>query len=539
MSPVSSSDSSDKQTISRGHNASSIVIQVPEDQKPEKAHLLESNDKHTPVIYSSTKHTSRLPPLRAPPRCPPTGNTMHTSEAFLAHPEEWRDEESRDEDRQGEEGGGKEKDDPPSPSAPRLVRDLAAFWLLGFCNNFTYWVMITAAYDLLAVQEQEYGESLPPAAPNGQPLPVPWDVTARLPGWSNDSFVNTFTCNQHSTGAILVADTLPATALTLAAPLTMLTGVGLRVGLVSALCVASYLVLGLAPPTFMFLGVALASASRGFSDTTFLGYASNYHKHVLSLWSSGTGVATFVGPLLFSAMTTFGLHPRHALLTFLVVPIIIMVSFWCVLSSARPSMNHTHLERVDSAPLVYKEELESKKQKTVAVIKEKIYLFGRAQKYLLPLAVFYLIMYFTNQGLLESVYFPASHLSHAQQYSWSITVRCLGTLVSRSSHKLFLLPSSWLYCIFAVVIMAVVGTESHYHYLPSEYVIFALLLAQGLLEGAAFRTTVFTLHKETSDKEREFCLGIFPISLFLPAMLAGFASIPIHDFLCQNHVYRQ
>lgn len=47
-----------------------------------------------------------------------------------------------------------------------------------------------------------------------------------------------------------------------------------------------------------------------------------------------------------------------------------------MLSSARPSMNHAHLERVDSAPLVYEEEIESKKQKTVAVIKEKIYLFG-------------------------------------------------------------------------------------------------------------------------------------------------------------------
>lgn len=50
--------------------------------------------------------------------------------------------------------------------------------------------------------------------------------------------------------------------------------------------------------------------------------------------------------------------------------------------------------------------------------------------------------------------------------------------------------------VLQVMIMALVGTEAHYHYLPSEYVIFGLLLAQGLLEGAAFRTTVFTLHKE-------------------------------------------
>lgn len=47
--------------------------------------------------------------------------------------------------------------------------------------------------------------------------------------------------------------------------------------------------------------------------------------------------------------------------------------------------------------------------------------------------------------------------------------------------------------------MAVVGTEAHYHYLPSEYIIFALLLVQGLVEGAAFRATVFTLHKKVME----------------------------------------
>lgn len=51
-------------------------------------------------------------------------------------------------------------------------------------------------------------------------------------------------------------------------------------------------------------------------------------------------------------------------------------SFWCLLSSPPLSMDHSQLERVDSAPLVYEEEIESKKQKTVAIIKEKIYLFG-------------------------------------------------------------------------------------------------------------------------------------------------------------------
>lgn len=66
------------------------------------------------------------------------------------------------------------------------------------------------------------------------------------------------------------------------------------------------------------------------------------------------------------------------LLHWLTLPItsVIVPSFWCVLSRVQPYKVPEYLERVDSAPLVYVEEMESKKQKTAAIIKEKIYLFG-------------------------------------------------------------------------------------------------------------------------------------------------------------------
>ncbi|XP_042218051.1 battenin-like [Homarus americanus] len=460
-------------------------------------------------------------------------------------------DEKKNNEREGREKEGKEKDGdgeeycskPRSP--PRSYRDLVAYWLLGFCNNFTYWVMITAAYDLLSAESQSYTERAQ-HHPHHAFLRNLSDVTTYSPSdiipvlnESADTFISTFKCLRHSTGAILVADTLPGTALTIAAPLTLLVSVNVRVWLIGSLCVASYLTLGLAASKFVFLGVALASASRGFSDTTFLGHASHYHKHVLSLWSSGTGVATFMGPLLYSSMTTAGLDPRHSLLVFLTVPALIAISFWCVLSQHKKEHEGSDVEVQEAAGIKYVEDMENEKQKRMVLVKEKFFLFLRAQKYLLPLAVFYFVMYITNQGLLELVYFPASHLTHAQQYSWSNTIRCLGTLISRSAHKLLLLSNTWICSILAMVILVVVGMEAHYHYLPSEYIVFTLLFLQGLLEGAAFRSTIFNMHKKAIDKEREFCLGIFPVSLFLPAMLAGFTSIPIHDVLCQNHLYRQ
>ncbi|XP_047497712.1 battenin-like [Penaeus chinensis] len=441
----------------------------------------------------------------------------------------------------------------------RRYRDLLAYWLLGFCNNFTYWVMITAAYDLLTPETQQmYVERSQdqghltdlqqasfyrnPTAAQGEGGGGGGEGGGGEEGggasWPNVSsqlsVVNTFKCQRHSTGAILIADTLPATALTLAAPVVLLVAVNLRVAFICSLCVASYLTLGLAPPKFVFLGVALASASRGFSDTTFLGHASRYHKHVLSVWSSGTGIATFMGPLLYASLTTAGVDPRRALLSFLMVPAVIALSFCCVLS------NHEDRSARSDVEKVLEVERDLPKKKSMAVkIQEKLDLFMRAQKYIFPLSVFYMMMYLTNQGLLEMVFFPGSILTHAQQYSWSNTTRCLGTLISRSAHKFFLIPNAWIYNGLALAILVAVGTEAYYHYLPSEYIVFSLLFLQGLLEGAAFRTTVFRIQNKTTEKEQEFCLGVFPVSLFLPAVLAGLASLPIHDYLCANHLYAQ
>ncbi|XP_064119755.1 battenin-like isoform X2 [Macrobrachium nipponense] len=365
-------------------------------------------------------------------------------------------------------------------------RDSVAYWWLGFCNNFTYWVMITAAYDLLTPEYHQPGEGL---LLTDVVRNVSEEVTSV---WANESSPaeaeNTFTCQEQSTGAILVADTLPATVITLASPLILLWEVNIRVALVTVLCAASYLILGLAHPRHVFLGVALASASRGFSDSAFLGHASHYPKQVLSTWSAGTGAATFLGPMLYSSLTTGGLDPRHALLIFLAIPVITAVSFWCLLGHYEKDVSGKETEDLGELEAAKSDQELEEKKSEMNRFKENILVFMKALKYIFPLSLFYFIMYLTNQGLLA--------------------------------------------------ILCIIGTEAYYHYLPSEYIVFTLLFIQGLLEGAAFRTTVFHIHSHTSDKERSFSLGVFPASLFPPALTAGFASMPVHNFFCKHHAFK-
>ncbi|KAK4289985.1 hypothetical protein Pmani_037089 [Petrolisthes manimaculis] len=95
-----------------------------------------------------------------------TTTTTTTTTSLLLAGEENEEQEGQEnvEGKRKDGDGGKEKKgrkrkittDTTTDSAghPKRIRDLVAFWLLGFCNNFTYWVMITAAYDLLTVQSQ-------------------------------------------------------------------------------------------------------------------------------------------------------------------------------------------------------------------------------------------------------------------------------------------------------------------------------------------------------------------------------------------------
>ena len=82
--------------------------------------------------------------------------------------------------------------DEKSEAARSRWRNLAAFWVLGLCNNYGYVVMLSAAHDIL---ESKFHST------NGVTTPT------------NGSILNTTgirSCNTLSTGAILLADILPS-----------------------------------------------------------------------------------------------------------------------------------------------------------------------------------------------------------------------------------------------------------------------------------------------------------------------------------------
>uniref|UniRef100_A0A183C2X8 Battenin n=1 Tax=Globodera pallida TaxID=36090 RepID=A0A183C2X8_GLOPA len=89
------------------------------------------------------------------------------------------------------------------------------------------------------------------------------------------------------------------------------------------------------------LGVIFASFGAGLGEVTYLSLSAHFHGDVISSWSSGTGGAGIFGALAFAVLTDrrlMALQPKNALLCMLLVPLLLLWTFWRLLHS--PSSVH-------------------------------------------------------------------------------------------------------------------------------------------------------------------------------------------------------
>ena len=201
-----------------------------------------------------------------------------------------------------------------------------SYWIFGLCNNFPYVIMLSAAHDILT--SGEGGDGTGNQTKNAT-LSVPGGGKQRA---FTSNKTNIYDCNKMSTGAILIADTLPGLMVTFIGKLLVICSLDLnqsrlqrtplsntlsfwfkapffvhhikywqRILFVIVMNLSSYLLVALAKSNFLiFMGVVCASLSSSFGEITFLSL-STYYSHSLSIngWSSGTGAAGLIGTLLF------------------------------------------------------------------------------------------------------------------------------------------------------------------------------------------------------------------------------------------------
>lgn len=81
--------------------------------------------------------------------------------------------------------------------------------------------------------------------------------------------------------------------------------------------------------------------------------------------------------------------------------------------------------------------------------------------------------------------------------------------------------------------VVIVLTEVVTFFSPTIWIIFGVVLVEGLLGGAAYVNTYYRMSKEIPEDRRKFALGVVPTGDAIGIAIAGFLAIPTHNALCQ------
>lgn len=120
------------------------------------------------------------------------------------------------------------------------------------------------------------------------------------------------------------------------------------------------------------------------------------------------------------------------------------------------------------------------------------------RRFMLPLALVYFFEYFINQGLFELLYFSNTNISHKDQYRWYQVLYQLGVFLSRSSVGLVEIKKLWFLPVIQAANCVLILTHVISPYFANIYIMFLIVIFEGLVGGGAYVNAFNTIAKEVS-----------------------------------------
>lgn len=375
-------------------------------------------------------------------------------------------------------------------------------------------------------------------------------------------------------GVVLLADVLPSFFAKLIAPYFIhRVPYSLRVVVFIALSCSGMMILALTPPSksvpVKMVGVILASLSSGGGELSFLGLTHYYGPMSLAGWGSGTGAAGLVGAGMYVAMTDWwGFGVRNSLLFSACLPVIMFFSFFVLLPKG-PLRQGTKPKEYTAVP---EQDLDEEDVEDMSRGAASSALLGpgpsstataysahqqqsgseaasfqtnlrRAKKlflpYMLPLLLVYVAEYTINQGVAPTLLFPLGSTPFNEFrdfYPMYGFLYQLGVFISRSSIPFVRIHNLYLPSFLQIGNLALLTAHATYDFIPSVYVVFAIIFWEGLLGGAVYVNTFAEILDKVPSEEREFSLSATSVSDSGGICIAGFLSIAMEVRLCNWQV---
>eukprot|EP01130_Rhizamoeba_saxonica_P006556 TRINITY_DN260_c0_g1_i1.p1 TRINITY_DN260_c0_g1~~TRINITY_DN260_c0_g1_i1.p1 ORF type:complete len:420 (-),score=57.50 TRINITY_DN260_c0_g1_i1:30-1229(-) len=373
--------------------------------------------------------------------------------------------------------------DIPEPKAK--TRNLIGFFIFGLINNFAYVVFLSAAVDIME--------------------------------------------NKLTSSVVLLCEILPGMIVQAIAPLFMQKiPFWLKVCFCSITSCSSFLLVAL-PNTLelRLIGVVVASVATGFGEITYMSLTSFYHKNTVSAYSSGTGGAGVFGSVLYWSLRNFAsqyISPKFILLSCAPIPLYMAISYFCIISGEQKSYHAIQTGYLD----------DDQKQFTGArelSLSEKFKLQLRLFKYTGPLFLVYYSEYTIMQAVAPVIIFPNSKYwaDGSVVYTWYQMLYQVGVLISRSSVNIIQFKRLWFLSSWQVVNLIVLWSVAYFEWIESIYIIFPIIVYEGLVGGAVYVNCFYLLTEEIEDDIKEFamsCVSFWYSCGILSASLSGLVIQP-------------
>lgn len=370
-------------------------------------------------------------------------------------------------------------------------------------------------------------------------------------------------------GIVLLADVMPSFATKLIAPYFIhLVPYPARVLACAGLSTAGMLLVALTPPeqsvAVKMAGVALASLSSGGGELSFLGLTHYYGHMALAAWGSGTGGAGLAGAGLYVLLTTgLGFSVRGSLLASAFLPAVMLLSFFVILPrgplrqgaavktyEALPegSLGEEDGEDVnqdgdDSSGLLASDPADARAARAegagmgfAAHLKRAKALFF---PYMLPLFMVFVAEYTINQGVSPTLLFPlesSPFSEHRDFYPFYNFLYQLGVFVSRSSTPFVRVHRLYVPSVLQVGNLALLTAHALLGFIPSVYLVFLVVLWEGLLGGAVYVNAFAEIIEAVPAAEREFSLAATSVADSAGICVAGLVGVAVEGRLCDWQV---
>jgi len=371
-------------------------------------------------------------------------------------------------------------------------------------------------------------------------------------------------------GVVLLADVMPSFLTKLIAPYFIhRISYSVRILIFAALSSAGMLLIALTPTsqsvTIKLIGVVLASFSSGGGELSFLGLTHYYGHMSLAAWGSGTGGAGLAGAGLYVMLTDWiGFSVKSSLLASAFLPGIMLVSFFVILPRGplnqgalgefrlvpERDLEEEDVEDIETgdassslfapgspvAAIAYSKPLEGHKTSFLANLRRARSLFF---PYMLPLLLVYVAEYTINQGVSPTLLFPlesSPFFEYRAFYPFYGFLYQLGVFISRSSTPFIRIHHLYLPSFLQVANLVLLTLHAILNFIPSVYVVFAVVFWEGLLGGAVYVNTFAEIMENVPVEDREFSLGATSVSDSGGICIAGFIGMAVEVWLCDWQV---